>query len=227
MIGTIVNTVAILAGTGIGCALNKKLDTKMLDKCFCALGLCCLVIGMNASVTNISKSDFPTAYILCMVFGTAIGYWPKLEDRVNAKIKENEGGQNLIEGLTLALLLYCIGTMSIVGPMMSALQGDNTFLYTNATLDFVTSIIMATTYGKGMAWAAPILFCWQGAIYLIALLFGPLISDALISDICIVGGVLIISSGLKMLKIKDCQTLNMLPALAVPIIWHLIAAIWK
>lgn len=106
--------------------------------------------------------------------------------------------------------------------MMSALYGDNTYLFTNATLDLVTSAVLATTYGIGMVLAAPVLFCWQGSIYLIASLAGNIIPDALVTEISIVGGTLIAASGLGILEIKDCKTLNLLPALAVPILFFLI-----
>ena len=124
--------------------------------------------------------------------------------------------------------LYCIGTFSIVGPVLSALNGDNTFLYTNSTLDLVTSTVFASTFGIGMILAAPVLFCWQGAIYLIAVLFSqsPLLQGTLVNELAVVGGVLIISSGLSILEIKDCKTLNYLPALLVPVVWFLIKGLF-
>ena len=129
---------------------------------------------------------------------------------------------------TLICLLYCIGTFSIVGPVLSALQGDNTFLYTNSTLDLVTSTVFATTYGIGMILAAPILFCWQGAIWLAATLASssPLFQGTLVNELAIVGGVLIIASGLSILDIKDCKTLNFIPALLVPIVWFLVKGLF-
>jgi len=105
---------------------------------------------------------------------------------------------------------------------MSALYGDNTYLFANATLDLVTSAVLASTYGIGMVLAAPVLFCSQGLIYLVTSLAGDVIPDALMREISIVGGVLIASSGLGILKIKDCRTLNMLPALLMPVLFFLI-----
>ena len=119
------------------------------------------------------------------------------------------------------ILLYCIGTLSMVGPIMSALYGDNTYLFTNATLDLVTSTVLASTYGFGMILAAPVLFLSQGSIYLITSLAGDVISDELMNEISIVGGVLIASSGLAILEIKDCKTLNMLPSLVVPVFFFI------
>ena len=120
--------------------------------------------------------------------------------------------------------MYCIGTLSIVGPILSAVYGDNTYLYTNATLDLVSSAIFAATYGIGMIWGALVLFLWQGGIYLVSYLLhsGDIIPEALMVEISIVGGLLLLSSGLAILNIKDCKTINMLPALLIPIIFFLI-----
>ena len=109
--------------------------------------------------------------------------------------------------------------LSILGPINSALYGDNTFLFTNATLDLVTSMVLASTYGIGIAIAAGVLFCWQGSIYLLATLLGSFLTETMMTEISIVGGFLIASSGLGILGIKDCKTLNLLPALLVPLIW--------
>lgn len=121
------------------------------------------------------------------------------------------------KGLSTAVLLFCIGTFSILGPVNSALYGDNTYLYTNATLDLVTSTVLASTYGIGIAVDGVILFCWQGSIYLLTMLLGPFITPDMMAEVSIVGGFLIASSGLSILNIKDCKTLNMLPSLFVPV----------
>lgn len=123
-------------------------------------------------------------------------------------------GSNLAQGLSTAILLYCAGTLSILGPIQSALQGDNTYLFTNAILDGITSIVLSSTFGIGIALAAIILFCWQGAIYLLAGLIAPFITDTLMTEISLVGGVLIFASGLGILGIKKIKTLNLLPALS-------------
>ena len=137
-------------------------------------------------------------------------------------VKENRLG----EGLSTGILLYCIGTLSILGPIQSALYGDNTYLFTNATLDLVTSAVLASTYGIGMILAAPVLFCWKGAIYLLATLLGDFMSAELMTEISIVGGFLIASSGISILKIKDIKTLNMLPALLVPVVWVILRGLF-
>ena len=223
MLGTIVNTACIIAGTVIGTLFKKGLGEKYRTVLFHAMGLASLALGANSFVQNMPKSEFPVLFIRRLALGGVVGTALDLDGRVT-RLLARRGGESFANGLISACLLYCIGTFSIVGPVLSALQGDNTFLYTNSTLDFVTSMVFATTYGIGMILAAPILFCWQGMFYLIAKLASasPLLQGTLVNELAIVGGVLIISSGLSILNIKDCKTLNYLPALLVPVLWFLV-----
>lgn len=138
---------------------------------------------------------------------------------VEAGFDAPAGKPPLARGLSTGIMLFCIGTLSILGPVNSALYGDETFLFTNATLDFVTSMVLASTFGYGMAFAAPVLFCWQGAIYLIATFAAPYLTGGLMTEISIVGSFLILASGLSILKIKEISTMNLLPGLFVPPVW--------
>ncbi len=222
MIGTITNTLCIAIGTLAGCLMRKGIKDSYKDSLFNAMGLASIALGCNAFVQNISKSEFPVLFILSIALGGLLGSMLDLQGRVD-RFAAKKGASRLAEGLTMACLLYCIGTFSIVGPILSALKGDNTFLFTNSTLDFVSSAVFGASYGIGMILAAPILFIWQGGIYLIARLSSSadVMQGPLLNELCIVGGLLIISSGLSILKIKDCKTLNYIPALIVPIIFYL------
>ena len=146
----------------------------------------------------------------------------RLSERME-RLTSRKGDGRLGEGLVTGCLLFCIGTLSILGPVQSALYGDETFLFTNAMLDLVTSAVLASTYGIGMALTAGVLFAWQGAIYALTLLLGDFISATMMTELSIVGGALIVMSGLSILKVKDFKTLDFLPALAVPIAWCLLA----
>lgn len=222
MIGTIVNTGTILAGSILGSLLKKGVKEKYQTALYNAMGLAALILGINAVVSNMSKSSYPVLFIVSLALGSLIGSALDLDGKFQGLVGKYSKS-NLGQGLSTGILLYCIGSLSILGPVMSALYGDHTYLFTNATLDFVTSTVLASTYGIGMACAAPVLFCWQGAIYLVAkYLSGSFFSDAMIAELCTVGGILIAASGLGILKIKDCKTLNMLPALAVPILFFLV-----
>lgn len=225
MIGTIVNTITIIVGSCVGHFAKRGIKEPYQKVMFTAMGLASLALGFNAVCNHLPKSEYPILFIVSLSVGGVIGTMLDLNGRFN-RLVNRFSKSNLAQGLSTGILLYCIGTLSIVGPMMSALYGDHTFLFTNATLDLVTSAVLATTYGIGMVLAAPVLFCWQGAFYLTAKLAGGVIPDAMVTEISIVGGTLIAASGLGILQIKDCKTLNLLPALAVPILFFLLKSLF-
>ena len=231
MIGTIVNTCTIVTGTLIGVALHKGIKDKYKNVLYDALGLACFAIGLNAVVTNLPKSQYSVLFIAAMALGSIVGVALDIDGRfhrlVERKSKRDSQGarsNRLADGLATATLVYCIGPLSMLGPVISALEGDNTFLFTNATLDLVTATIFGSTYGIGMLLAAPVLFLWQGLFYCVAMVSSTAVSEALMAELLIVGGLLITGSGLSLLRIKDCHVLNMLPALLVPPLWFLIMA---
>lgn len=235
MLGTIVNTTTILIGGTFGALVGTGIGEKYKRVLFDALGLCCLVLGMNAALPNMPKSEYPVLFILSLAIGGIVG--TKLDlaghiDRLNARLNQKNGNDNNgLQGLMTGILLYCIGTFSIVGPVLSYLspshgwafnEPGNTFLYTNATLDLVTSAVLAASYGWIMLLAAPVLFCWQGTFYLIAYLCGDGMPEPMRVELSIVGGVLIVSSGISILGIKDLKTVNLLPSLLVPVVFYLV-----
>ena len=228
MIGTIVNTCTIVVGTLIGVALHKGIKDKYKNVLYDALGLACFAIGLNAVVTNLPKSQYPVLFIAAMAIGSIAGVALDIDGRFHRLVerKNKKGGARLADGLATATLIYCIGPLSMLGPVISALEGDHTFLFTNATLDLVTATIFGSTYGIGMLLAAPVLFLWQGMFYGIAMLSSTAVSEALMAELLIVGGLLITGSGLSLLRIKDCHVLNMLPALLVPPLWFVIMCLF-
>ena len=231
MIGTIVNTATIIVGGIIGALLHRGIKEKYKEVLYTGLGLASLAIGLNATISHFSQSEYPVLFIVSLaiggVVGTAIDIDGRFKRLVDKFSKQDESKKNrLADGLATAILLYCIGPLSMLGPVISALKGDHTFLFTNATLDFVSSMVFASTYGIGMILAAPVLFCWQGMFWLVAHISSSAISDALMAELLIVGGLLITGSGLSLLQLKDCRTLNLLPALLVPVIWFLLRALF-
>lgn len=224
MIGTIVNTISILIGSTLGSIFKKGIRKEWQNALFTAMGLAALALGINTIASNMPKSKFPVLFIISLAFGSVIGTALNLEDRFR-NLTNRFSKSNLGQGLSTAILMFCIGTLSILGPIESAMHQNYTYLFTNATLDFVTSIVLASTYGFGIAIAAVVLFLWQGSIYLCAGFLSGFLSPSLLTEISIVGGILIASSGISIMSLKDCKTLNMLPSLAVPIIWFLILSL--
>lgn len=218
MTGTIVNTCTILAGSVIGSVFKKGIQEKQQNALYTAMGLAATGLGINAVVQNMPKSNYPVLFIVSLALGSLLGTAIDIDGSFQ-KLTERLSVGKLSKGLSTGILLFCIGTLSILGPIQSALYGDHTYLFTNATLDFVTSMVLASTYGIGMALTAGVLFCWQGTIYMCALMLGNFMTGDMMTELSIVGGFLIASSGLSILNIRDCKTMNMLPSLVIPVVF--------
>lgn len=215
MIGTIFNVGMILVGCTIGSLFKKGIKPAYHDILMQALGLAATVIGINAVVQRMPQSKYPVLFIVSLAVGGLIGQALDLQGRFDKLVGRFSGG-NLSEGLATAILLYCIGSLSILGPIEAALKHDYTFLFTNGMLDGITSIVLASTFGFGIAIAAGVLFVWQGSLYVLALVLQGALSTPILNEITIVGGILILGSGLGLLNIKKINTLNLLPSLVIP-----------
>jgi uncharacterized membrane protein YqgA involved in biofilm formation len=224
MIGTFFNAGMILVGSMVGSVIKKGLKEKYQNILYDAMGLAATALGVHAVVKNMSNSNYPVLFIVSLAIGGVLGTAIDI-DKTFRKLVERYSKTNLSQGLSTAIVLFCIGTLSILGPIESALNQNNTYLFTNATLDLVTSIVLASTYGPGIAFSALVLFVWQGSIFLLANQVAPFLTPEFMTEISIVGGILILASGLSILKIKSFQTLNLLPSLLVPIAWFILIQI--
>lgn len=225
MIGTFTNVAAILIGSAVGSLLKKGIKEEYQTALFTAMGFAATALGINAVVQNMPNSSYPVLFIMCLAIGGLVGTILNIDEKFQ-QLVGTFSKSDLSKGLSTAILLFCVGTLSILGPVESALYDNNTYLFTNATLDLVTSMALAATYGFGIALSAVVLLLWQGGIYVAAIYIEPFLTDALMTEISIVGGVLILSSGLAILGIKDSKSLNMLPALFVPVIWFVLVAMF-
>lgn len=217
MWGTLFNVSTIIIGSLIGGFLRERFPVRFQTILLQATGLVAIAIGLHTTVVNLEKSQYPIVFILSLAIGAVIGESLQIQQRMNSKIDQGTNG-SLASGLTTAVLLFCIGSLSILGPIQAAINQDYTFLITNGVLDGITSIVLAATFGFGIMWAALVLFIWQGSIYLVAFLFQQSLDPTLFVEPMIIGGILIFASGLAILKIKELPTLNLLPGLFVSMI---------
>ncbi len=199
--------------------MNENLNNKLLD----TMGLAALGIGLNSVIQNMPNSQYPVLFIASLAVGCVIGTLLKIDDRVSRLTSGKGADSNLGQGIITGCLIFCVGTLSILGPVQAALYGDHTFLFTNATLDLVTSMVLASAYGVGMVICAGVLVLWQGSIYGLTLLAGNVLTDNMMTELSIVGGFMIAMTGLTIMKVKEFKTLDYLPALAIPLIWCAIA----
>ncbi|MEF9953250.1 MAG: DUF554 domain-containing protein [Clostridium sp.] len=225
MLGTIVNVSAIVVGTLIGTILKKGIKERYQNNIMTAAGLIALSLGIAWVAKSIPQSKYSVLFVFSMIVGAYIGEVLDLDRRVNS-IGEKYKASKFLEGLITTVLLFCIGTLSILGPIESALKGDNTLLYTNAMLDGFTSIVFAANFGIGIIISAGILFLWQGGIYLSAHAIASFVTADMLNEISIIGGILLITTGMNILGIKKIKTLNLLPAIIVPIIFFIIKGLY-
>ena len=221
MLAIIFNALAAIIGSAIGAIARKGIKEKYINVLNTAMGLAALVLGINVTMTNMANSKYPVLFIFCLSLGGLLGTVLKLDQRMESATRRMSTS-NLVEGITTGVLLCCVGTLSMMGPVLSALYGDNTYLMTAATLNLVTMIVLASSYGFGTDVTGIVIFVWQASIYGIAKVSQTFISEQLITEVSVVGGVLIAASGLGVLNIKDCKTINLLPALVMPMLFFLI-----
>ena len=224
MFAIIINAVAVVVGSAIGALFRKSISEKYINVLNTAMGLCALVLGVNVAIENMQKTQYPVLFIFCLSMGGLLGTVLKLDQRMGSTTRKMSSS-NLSQGITTAVLLCCVGTLAMMGPVMSALYGDDTYLMTAATLNLVTMIVVASSYGFGVVITSVIVLVWMSSIYGIAMLSRTFISEELIAEVSLVGGILIAASGLGVLHIKDCKTINLLPALFMPILFFAIKSL--
>lgn len=226
MLGTIVNSAAIVLGGAIGMLLKKGLPKKMADTLMIGLGLCTLYIGISGCLAG----ENTLVLIVSMVIGTIIGEAIDLDDKINKLgnfLERKFAGKksdalvqkvSLAEGFVTSSLLFCVGAMAIVGSLQSGLTGNHETLYAKSVLDFVAAIIFASTLGAGVMLSASLLFVYQGSITLLAQFIEPFLTDPVIAEMNCVGNVIIIGLAMNMLGISKFKVMNLVPAIFLPIV---------
>ena len=222
MLGTIVNTIAVIIGAGIGMFLKKGIPDKLADTMMKGLGLCTLFLGISGSLDGQNS----LIMIISIVAGALIGEGIDLDAKLNQlgnwlenKFKSKDGGKvSIAEGFVSASLLFCVGAMTIVGSLQSGLQGNHEMLFNKSMLDFVAAIIFASSMGIGVMLSAAFVLVYQGAITLLAQWVAPVLSDVVIAEMNCVGSVIIIGIALNLLGITKLKVMNYVPAIFIPII---------
>ena len=222
MLGTIVNTIAVIIGAAIGILVKKGIPERLSDTMMKGIGLCTLFLGISGSL----KGENSLILIISMVIGALIGEGIDLDAKLNrfgswieSKFKNKDGEKiSIAEGFVSASLLFCVGAMTIVGSLQSGLQGNHEMLFNKSMLDFVSSIIFASAMGVGVMLSAAFVFVYQGAITLAAQWVAPFLTDTIIAEMTCVGSVIIIGIALNLLGITKLKVMNYVPAIFIPII---------
>jgi uncharacterized protein len=234
-LGTIVNVAAVIAGGTAGTLAKRGLPERFKSIILQAIGLSTMFIGISGALqgmfTASKDGSLGRAYIMTLILSLIVGGIAGEIVNIEGKLervgqwfqkKFSREGSSFSEGFVNASLLFCVGAMAIVGSLEDGLTGNASTLFAKSILDGIISIVFASTMGIGVAFSAISLLIYQGGITLLSIWIKPWLTSAVISQMSLVGSVLIFCIGLDILGIKKIKVGNLLPAVFVPLVYYVV-----
>jgi len=235
-LGTLVNVAAIVIGGIAGLALKKILLKRFTDTVMQGLGVAVIIIGISGALSAAFKvvngsvaSDHIMLMIISLAIGAVIGEAAKIEDRLESLAKFCEkrfakpgGASTFAQGFITTTLIFCTGSMAIVGSLEDGINMNSNILFAKSALDGITGMIFASTLGIGVLFSAVVVGIYQGLITVLAVFIAPYLDDVIVTQMSLIGSVLIMSIGFNMLHITKIKTGNLLPAIVVPVVYYIL-----
>lgn len=230
MIGTLINCAAIILGSALGLLLRRGMKDSIAKTVMQGIGLSVILIGLTGAI----KTGNTLLVILSMVIGGIAGSLIDIDAKMNRlgawaqkKLTRGDDESNTFaKGFVTASLVYCVGAMAVVGALDSGIRGDHSTLIAKAMLDGVSAIVFASSLGIGVMLSAVPILVYQGSIALLGNAIAPLLSDAVITEMSAVGGLLIMAIGVNMLLDTEIKVANLLPAILIPFLYYPIAQLF-
>lgn len=230
MFGTIVNSLAIIAGSLAGLLLSRGIPDKYKEIILSAVGLSVVLIGIKSALVTNSLMVVIFSMIIGALIGEGLAIEKRLEDLgrfLERKIARASGDSSSFgRGFVTATLVFCVGSMAIVGSLESGLTGNHQTLLAKSVLDGFTSIVFASTMGLGVMFSAVSVFLYQGLITMTAMFMKSFLVPETIGQMTSVGGLLIVAIGLNMLKITTIRVGNLIPAIFLPLLYFILCSWW-
>ncbi|MGA2547524.1 MAG: DUF554 domain-containing protein [Rectinemataceae bacterium] len=222
MLATVINALAIVAGSFIGILLKKGLSKRFETTIVTAAGVTTIVIGVQMAL----KTNHILALALALILGGLIGTAIKIEDavlRIGERLKNRfargEESGTFALGFLTASVLYCSGAMAIIGSFKAGTEGDYSILFTKSILDGTLSVLFASAMGIGVAFSAISVLAYQGILTLVSIWVKPYVTSLILSELTGIGGALVLMIGLNLLDIKKLKTGDFLPALVFTVLF--------
>ena len=229
MLGVFVNVITVIVGSCIGLLFKKGIPEKVSQAAMTGLGACTLYIGISGSLCGENVLILIASVVLGAITGTLLnvdGAINRLADRVEKKFKKEGEKASLAEGLVSATLLFCVGSMTVTGSIQAGLTGDNSVLITKATLDLVSSMMLASSLGAGVLLSAVSVFVIQGGLVLLAGIIAPFMNPGAINEMTCAGSLLIVMIGTNLMGITKIKVADYLPAILFAPILHNIVSLF-
>ncbi|MDD2364499.1 MAG: DUF554 domain-containing protein [Eubacteriales bacterium] len=234
-IGTLVNTLAVLLGGGLGLLLKHGIKERFKEILMQALGVSTMFIGVSGALRGILvvnddllDSRNTLLMILCLVLGAVLGellnidrWMQGLGERLRRKVRARDEDSYFVEGFVTTTIIICTGAMAIVGSFQDALMGDPSMLYAKSALDGVIAAVLASSLGVGVLFAAIPLLVYQGSLTLLASWIKPILSELMLFNISFVGSILVFLIGVNMLFDKRIRIANFLPSIILAALFTL------
>lgn len=229
MIATIINAVLVIAGGLIGTVFGNRISEKYTKAIMTVMSLVTVMIGVQNAVNT---SDV-LIIVVCLVLGTVIGTALRIDDRLNNagdiikdKLKNTKLGRGKIsDAFVTTSILFCVGSMTIVGSIQAGLNKDYSLILTKSVMDFVSSVAFASAFGAGVVLSSITVLVVQGGITLLASVMAPLLTAEVITEMSAVGGAMFIGMAINMLGLREekIKVGDMLPAIILPIVYFPVA----
>ena len=223
MIAVFVNVATVLLGSTVGLLFRNKINEKFTKAVISALALVTILIGLSSALDT---ADI-LCVIICMALGTIIGELIRIDDGIEGagewikkKLLRGRNTENrFTEGFVTACIVFCVGSMTIMGSFESGIHGNHSIIYAKSALDLVSSMMFAAAMGWGVPFSALFVLVFQGALTLLAGVLAPFLSAAVVTEMSAVGGVILLGMGINMLELspRRIKVANMLPAIFLPI----------
>lgn len=228
--GTLINVVAIVIATLLGVMFKKGIPDRIQKAIMFALGLGLIAVSIGWFLRDFLviegtriKTEGDLLVLLSLVIGIVIGEKIDIDARLNdwaQRVETKYKLPPLAKGFVAGTLIFCVGSMAILGALMDGISGDPTILIVKSTLDFVTAMVLASVFGIGVAFSALSVLVYQGSITLLAMISADLFTAEITRSLSMVGSLLLIAMGIGFMDIKRIKVANMLPALLVPVVYY-------
>jgi uncharacterized membrane protein YqgA involved in biofilm formation len=228
MLGPLINAAVIVVCGLAGCFLIRGIPARFEEILKKAIGLSIIFVGIKGALDN----ERVLLLIMSLVVGAAIGElinidalmnrfggWAEKTLYKNSSGRGNSGTKSFSKGFVSASILFCSGSMAIVGSMQSGLQGNHELLFAKSILDGSISIIFGASLGIGVAFSAIPVLVYQGGIALLAMAVSAYLRPDIIREMSAVGSLLVASIGFNFLEVKEIRVANLIPAIFIPWIW--------
>ncbi len=234
MLGMLANTAAIIVGGALGLLLKNGLQEKYKNILSNATALAVFFVGAAAAVEQMMKPQAsPILFIVSLTVGGFVGEWVAIESKMESlgqwmqlKLQRGDNSPDIVQGFVSGTLVFCVGTMAILGAIESGVSGDNSILYDKSMLDGVIALVMATSLGAGVIVSAASLFVYEAVLLLLAGWISPFFTADMLREVSLVGGIIIAAIGLNLLKVTKMRVGNFLPAVLIPIIYYAVLLVF-